>query len=83
MEIEFSKIDILMFISWFIGGIAILVFCLRNREDDFDYMKYIHMMEEQTNDNLNTLKDGNKKIDNIEKKILQCKKKLGWKLFNK
>lgn len=57
----------------------ICVFSSRNYEPD--YQALYKMMVEQEEEHLITLNTNNKKIDEYERKILICKKKLGWKLF--
>ena len=81
MEQEVIFLQMILFILCGLTGIAILIFILRKNQQDIDYNKYIVMMKEQTEFNLETLNKGNKKIDDLEEKILNCKRKLRMKLF--
>lgn len=63
--------------------IALFIFILRTQKQDLDYDKIIRELNGQKTINLQKLKDGNKEIDKIENRILECKKKLGLKLFKK
>ena len=58
---------------------TILIF--RTKSDDIDYDKIISYLEKQKEKNLIDLKYGNKEINDIEKQILNYKKKLGIKKF--
>lgn len=81
MEQEVIILQMILFILCGLTAIALLIFILRKNQQDIDYNKYITMMKEQTEFNLETLNKGNKKIDNLEERILICKKKLRMKLF--
>lgn len=61
--------------------ITLFIFLLRIKESDIDYDKIICELNEQKTINIKKLQDGNKEIDKIESKILECKKKLELKLF--
>lgn len=61
--------------------ITLFIFLLRIKESDIDYDKIICELNEQKTIIIKKLQDGNKEIDKIESKILECKKKLGLKLF--
>jgi len=50
-------------------------------KDDEDYDKIISEYQEYEQNKRNALEKGNKLINNIEKEILECKKKLGCRLF--
>ena len=76
-------IPILFFFIAALGGICLLIFCLRKNDDGYDYDKIMRMMREQTDDNLDALSKMNKEKDKIEEKIRDKKKKLGMKLVDK
>jgi len=82
MEIV-SELKIVLFLLWGLGAIAIIIFIVRKNSPDTDYYKIIAELNEQEEKDLKTLEEGNKEIDRIEKEILECKKKLGFKLFKK
>lgn len=82
MEIA-NYLQFLLFILCGLGGIAILIFVLRKQDQGLDYDRIIKELNEQKEFNLKTLEDGNKEIDKIESKILDCKKELKFKLFKK
>ena len=50
-----------------------------NEKEDYD--SFIFEYENYKKRSLEKLDNGNKYIDNIEKEILDCKKRLGFKLF--
>ncbi len=81
MEQTIKYIELSLIIICFLSSIALLIFYLRCKETKTDYDKLIKEMTKQTEDNLKTLKEGNKKINKIEEEIAKCKKQLGWKLF--
>ena len=81
MEIA-NYLQLLLFILCVLGGVAILIFALR-KDQGYDYDKIIRELNAQKEENLNTLDIRNKEIDKIESKILECKKELGIKLFDK
>lgn len=88
MEQELTaKILLLFFGAIGLTGIVILIFCLRHEKDNtFDWKsfeRYIKMMHNQTNQNLDILSKMNKQKDKIEKKIRTKRKKLGMSLVNK
>lgn len=74
-------LEIILFCLCFLGGISILVFLLRKCDDGMDYNRIIRELNEQKAENLDKINKGNKQIDEIEEKILKCKRKLDWKLF--
>ena len=82
MEIV-NDLKIVLFLLWGLGAIAIIIFIVRKNSPDTDYYKIIAELNEQEEKDLKTLEEGNKEIDRIEKEILECKKKLGFKLFKK
>jgi len=82
MEIV-SELKIVLFLLWGLGAIAIIIFIVRKNSPDTDYYKIIAELNEQEKKDLKTLEEGNKEIERIEKEILECKKKLGFKLFKK
>lgn len=83
MEENVAFLELILFILCGISGIAILIFVLRKNDQGIDYDKYIILMNEQIKENLEILDKGNKKIDKTEKRILECKRKLGMKSFYK
>lgn len=82
MEVT-NYLQILLFVLCGIDGIAIIIFVFRNEDQGYDYDKYIKELNNLKKQNLKTLEDGNKEIDEIERKISDCKKKLKIKLFEK
>lgn len=72
-------IMILFFVICILIGILLIFFCKNENEEDLERQliqfskRYKEMKEE--------LSLGNKEINRIEKEILNCKKKLGIKLF--
>lgn len=68
-----------MWCCWIFNSILLFN---KKSDNDINYDKIIEMMKQQTEKNLETLKDVNKKINKIESKILK-KKELGMKLFDK
>ena len=82
MEIV-NELKFVLFLLWGLGVIAIIIFIVRKNSPDTDYYKIIAELNEQEEKDLKTLEEGNKEIDRIEKEILECKKKLGFKLFKK
>ena len=65
-----------------LGLVAVIIFFIRKNDQGMDVDKLIKNANNQMNENLKALDLGNKKIDEIEKKILICKKKLNMKLFD-
>ena len=82
MELS-AYLQLLLFGHCRLGGVAILMFVLRKNVQGYDYDKIIRELNEQKEIDLETLKNGNKEIDKIEKEILNCKKELKMKLFKK
>lgn len=74
-----SRIEITFLCLCSISLIAILIFVLRSKQDDYKII--IEKLEKDKLKNIELLKEGNKKIDIIEAEILKCKKKLNIKLF--
>lgn len=74
-----SKIEIIFLYLCVISILAIIIFFLRSKQDDYTVM--IEKLEKKKENNLKLLKAGNKKINDIEMEILKCKKKLNMKLF--
>ena len=83
MDSKVAILQMILFVLCFLGGITILIFVLRKNDQGIDYDKIITLMKKQTEENLEALNEGNKKIDKIESKILDCKKKLKMELFDK
>ena len=80
---EITYLQIILFGLCALSGIAVLIFALRKNDKGIDYDKIIRELNERKEKNLNTLDIKNKEIDKIEKQILECKKKLNIKLFDK
>lgn len=80
-------IPMLFFFIAALGGICLLIFCLRKNDDSmYDWekvTKYCKLMREQTEENLDILSKYNKEKNKLEEKIRDKKKKLGMKLVNK
>lgn len=74
-----SKIEIIFLCLCVISILAIIIFFLRSKQDDYTVM--IEKLEKNKENNLKLLEVGNKKINDIEMEILKCKKKLNMKLF--
>lgn len=74
-----SKIEIIFLCLCVISILAIIIFFLRSKQDDYTIM--IEKLEKNKENNLKLLEVGNKKINDIEMEILKCKKKLNMKLF--
>lgn len=64
-----------------LSGTVFIIFALKSSEDDIDYDKIISELNKQKEQDLETLNKRNKEIDIIERKILNCKKLLRFKLF--
>ena len=64
-----------------LSGTVFIIFALKSSEDDIDYDKIISELNKQKKQDLETLNKRNKEIDIIERKILNCKKLLRFKLF--
>lgn len=56
--------------------LGFIIFISIKHDDRINYSEYIKLIEKQNKENLNTLKSGNKKINELEKKILSYRKKL-------
>ena len=76
-------VETILLILCVLGIIPVIIFFLRKNQTDVDYYKVIRELNEQEEQNLDELMLGNKEIDNIEKKILECKKELKIRLFRK
>ncbi len=79
-------IPMLFFFIAALGGICLLIFCLRRKEErsfDWDaFERTIKMIHEQTDENLDMLSKMNKEKNKIEEQIRDKKKKLGMKLVD-
>ncbi len=71
-------IEIIFFILCFIMSIILLIINLK-KDDNTDYYKLINIYNNQLENAIKKLKNGNKKIDNIEVNIRKYKKYLGLK----
>ena len=80
MEVT-SIVQFMLFILCAIGGLVLLILIFRQSSYEIDYNEIIARLNEQEKIDLEIISKGNKEIDRIEKKILECKKKLGIKLF--
>ena len=76
-------LQILLFGLCVLGGIAVLIFALRKWDNGIDYDRIIRELNEQEEKDLDIINQANKQIDELESKILDCKKKLGFKLFKR
>lgn len=65
-----------------LAGIVFLIFLARNNDKGINYDKLIGQLNKQKDIDLNILTEKNKEINQIEEKILKCKKKLKMKLFD-
>lgn len=74
---------LLLFGLCVLGGIAVLIFALRKWDNGIDYDRIIRELNEQEEKDLDIINQGNKQIDELESKILDCKRKLGFKLFKR
>lgn len=81
--VEKVVVETILLILCVLGIIPVIIFFLRKNQTDVDYYKVIRKLNEQEEQNLDELALGNKEIDNIEKKILECKKELKMPLFEK
>ena len=74
-------IQLIFFVVVALTGVAILIFCLRYKENSsFDweaFEKCVKLIHKQTDENLDMLSKMNKEKDKIEEKIRDRKKKLG------
>ena len=80
MQIDIFLQFLLFFLSS-VGGITLLILAFKNSNQSLDYEKIIKNLNEQHN--LDILEKGNKTVDDIENKILECKKELGINLFKR
>ena len=77
-------LEIILGILCILGLIVIVIFFIRKKGDnEFNVYKLINQFNEQMKSDIETLEQGNREIDEIERKILACKKKLNMKLFDK
>ena len=76
-------IETILLILCVLGIIPVIIFFLRKHDNTVDYYKVINELNDQEEQNLDALALGNKEIDAIERKILECKKELKIKLFRK
>lgn len=67
-QISFFCICLLIILSF-------IIFILIKYGNNINYSEYIKLIEKQNKENLDTLKSGNKKINELEKKISNYKKK--------
>ncbi|MDO5569761.1 MAG: hypothetical protein Q4G04_06675 [bacterium] len=65
-----------------VSGIVFLIFILRQEDKGLDYNKIIRELNKNKEKDLKKLNIKNKEINNIEEKILKCKKELGMRLFD-
>lgn len=76
-------IETILLLLCFISMVNIVIFILRKNDNNVDYDKLIRNLNEQKISDLEMLEYRNKEIDDIEFKILECKRKLGFNLFRK
>jgi len=76
-----SIVQFMLFILCAIGGLVLLILIFRQSSYEIDYNEIIARLNEQEKIDLEIISKGNKEIDRIEKKILECKKELGINLF--
>ena len=76
-------IEIVLLSLCCLGLIAVIIFILRTNDEGINYSKLLKELDEQKENNLDILNLGNKEIDKIERKILECKKELNMRLFKK
>ena len=81
MELKFLEIIILLLCL--LSIVPIIIFFKRKKQPITDVDKLIQLYNEEINNNLEKLNKGNKIIDEIEQKILICKKKLKINIFDK
>lgn len=74
-----NKIEIIFLYLCSVSLVAVFIFFLRIKQDDYDVI--IKRLEEDRENNLRLLEEGNKMINVIEKEILKCKKELNMRLF--
>ena len=82
MEVKYL-IEFLLLSLCVFSGIVALILLLRKSSYEIDYNAIISQLNEQEKIDLEILNNGNKEIDKLERKILECKKELGIKLFKK
>lgn len=68
--------QIVFFTTCLLIILSFIIFISIKYDDRINYSEYIKLIEKQNKENLNTLKSGNKKINELEKKILSYRKKL-------
>ena len=68
--------QIVFFTTCLLIILSFIIFISIKHDDRINYSEYIKLIEKQNKENLNTLKSGNKKINELEKKILSYRKKL-------
>lgn len=73
-------IEIGIFLLVVLAVIIYIISVIKTKESD-DYNRIIAEYQEYEKTRLAELRNGNKLINDIERKILICKKKLGFKLF--
>ena len=73
---ELAFLQIMLFGLCVLGGISVLIFGLRQCDDDIDYDRIIRELNEREEKDLDIINRGNKQIDELESRILECKKKL-------
>lgn len=78
-----NEMQMLLLILCGLGLIVFIIFILRIKDEGYDYDAIIAKLNEEEQKDLENLKSGNREINEIESKILKCKKELGIKLFNK
>jgi len=76
-------VEILLLFLCILGIVPVIIFFMRKNDTGIDYYRIINEWNEMEEQNLETLALGNKEINNIEKKILECKKELKIRLFRK
>ncbi len=76
-------VEILLLFLCILGIVPVIIFFMRKNDTGIDYYRIINEWNEMEEQNLEILAQGNKEIDNIEKKILECKKELKIRLFRK
>lgn len=76
-------VETILLILCILGIIPVIIFFMRKNDKGLDYYRIIREWNEMEEQNLDTLKLGNKEIDEIERKILDCKKELKVRLFRK
>ena len=80
---EIVFLELILGFLCLLGLVAIIIFFIRKNDKGIDVEELIDKANNCMKDDLIKLELGNKKIDEIEKKILECKKKLNMNLFDK